>query len=73
MKFQKAGEADFRITSQYEDMIELCLSVPKPPSVGAMTREQFDAEFQKGVKSIKAGKAYSADEVDMALEKEFGI
>ena len=42
-------------------------------AVGAMTREELDAELQKGVDSIKAGKVYSADEVDAALAKEFGI
>ena len=42
-------------------------------TVGAMTREQLDAELQKGVDSIKAGKVYSADEVDAVLAKEFGI
>ena len=29
--------------------------------------------LKKGVDSIKAGKVYSADEVDAALAKEFGI
>lgn len=38
-----------------------------------MTREQLEAELQKGVDSIKTGKVYSADEVDAALAKEFGI
>ena len=52
---------------------ELKLPSSKPLAVGAMTREQFDAELQKGVDSIKAGKVYSADEVDAALAKEFGI
>ena len=42
-------------------------------TVGAMTREELDAEPQKGVDSIKAGKVYSADEVDAVLAKEFGI
>ena len=42
-------------------------------AVGAMTREELDAELQKGVDSIKAGKVYSADEVDAVLAKEFGI
>ena len=42
-------------------------------AVGAMTREELDAELQKGVDSIKAGKVYSADEVDATLAKEFGI
>ena len=52
---------------------ELKLPSSKPLAVGAMTREQLDAELQKGVNSIKAGKVYSADEVDAALAKEFGI
>ena len=43
---------------------ELKLPSSKPLAVGAMTREQLDAELQKGVDSIKAGKVYSADEVD---------
>ena len=52
---------------------ELKLPSSKPLAVGAMDREQLDAELQKGVDSIKAGKVYSADEVDAALAKEFGI
>ena len=52
---------------------ELKLPSSKPLAVGAMTREELDAELQKGVDSIKAGKIYSADEVDSVLAKEFGI
>ena len=54
-------------------MFELKLPSSKPLAVGAMTREELDAELQKGVDSIKAGKVYSADEVDAVLAKEFGI
>ena len=50
---------------------ELRLPSSKPSSVGAMTRNQLDAKLQKGVDSIKAGRVYSADEVDEALAKEF--
>ena len=52
---------------------ELKLPSSKPLAVGAMTREQLDSELRKGVDSIKAGEVYSADEVDAALAKEFGI
>ncbi len=52
---------------------ELKLPSSKPLAIGAMTREELDAELQKGVDSIKAGKIYSADEVDAVLAKEFGI
>lgn len=52
---------------------DLRLPSAKPLAVGTMTREQLDAELQKGVDSIKAGKVYSVDEVDAALAKEFDI
>lgn len=52
---------------------DLRLPSSKPVAVGAMTVEQLNAELQKGVDSIKAGKVYSVDEVDSALAKEFGI
>ena len=43
---------------------ELKLPSSKPLAVGAMTREELDAELQKGVDSIKAGKVYSAGALD---------
>ena len=45
----------------------------KPVAVGALSRAELDAELMKGVESLKAGKGYSADEVDAMLQKEFGI
>lgn len=42
-------------------------------SVDTMTGEQLDTELKKGYASIKAGKVYSADEVDKILEKEFDL
>lgn len=41
--------------------------------VATMTREQLDTELKKGYASIKAGKIYSADEVDELLAKEFEL
>ena len=38
-----------------------------------MSREQLDAELMKGMKSMKSGKTYTADEVDAELSREFGI
>lgn len=52
---------------------ELRLPSVKPLSVGVMSREQLDVELQKGVDSIRAENVYTADEVDMALVKEFGV
>ena len=44
-----------------------------PVSYGALTKEQFDLEIQKGYDSIKSGRTYTADEVEEELNKEFGI
>lgn len=52
---------------------DLRIPAKKPLSVADMTKEQFDAELQKGFDSFKAGKVLSADEVDAKLAKEFGI
>ncbi len=41
-------------------------------AIGAMTREQLDAELKKGMDSFEQG-AFSADEVDRELAREFGI
>ena len=46
---------------------------PRPVAVGALSRAELDAELMKGVESLKAGKGYSADELDAVLQKEFGI
>lgn len=43
----------------------------KPTAIGGMSREQLDVELMKGVESLKSGKAYTADEVDAKLFKEF--
>ena len=46
---------------------------PKPVAAGALSHADLDAGLMKGVESLKAGKGYSADEVDTMLQKEFGI
>jgi hypothetical protein len=38
-----------------------------------MTKDQIDEELRKGVESIKAGRIYSAEELDAILAKELGI
>lgn len=44
-----------------------------PTAIGGMSQAELDAELVKGVKSLKAGKTYTADEVDAELKREFGI
>lgn len=36
----------------------------KPLDYSILTKEQFDAEIEKGIADIKAGRVYSADEVE---------
>jgi predicted transcriptional regulator len=38
-----------------------------------LTKEQFDEEIEKGMEDIKAGRVYSADEVEAEMKREFGI
>lgn len=38
-----------------------------------MTREELDAELEKGLDDIRRGEVYSAEEVDRELAEEFGI
>lgn len=52
---------------------ELKLPDSKPLSVATMSREQLDTELQKGIDSIKAGKTFSADDVDEMLSREFNL
>lgn len=53
--------------------LNLHLPSTKPTAIGGMTRAELDAELMKGVESMKSGKAYTADEVDAVLAKEFDI
>lgn len=53
--------------------LDLHLPSRNPTAVGGMTRQQLDAQLQKGMDSLKDGKVYSADEVDAELSREFGL
>lgn len=45
----------------------------EPVAYGSLTKEQFNAEIEKGLDDIKAGRVYSADEVEAEMKREFGI
>ncbi|MEE1216895.1 MAG: type II toxin-antitoxin system Phd/YefM family antitoxin [Agathobacter sp.] len=45
----------------------------EPVAHRTLTKEQFDAEIEKGMEDIKAGRVYSADEVEAEMKREFGI
>ena len=48
---------------------ELRLPYPKPTAIGGMTREELDAELEKGWESMQNERLYSADEVDQELDE----
>ena len=52
---------------------ELKLPAPAPVAIASLSKEQLDAELQKGVDSLKNVKGLTSDEVDSMLRKEFGI
>lgn len=45
----------------------------RPTAIGGMSREQLDAELQKGIESLRSGRTYTEEEVDTMLAEEFGI
>lgn len=49
------------------------LPVREPVAVGSLTREQLDAELQKGHDSVLAGQGYTEEEADGIFEREFGL
>jgi addiction module RelB/DinJ family antitoxin len=52
---------------------EMKLPQEKPLAYGALTKEQFDAEMEKGLADIKSGRVYSVDEVEAEMKRDFGI
>lgn len=48
-------------------------SYEEPIAYQALTKEQFNAEIEKGMEDIKAGKVYSEDEIEAEMKREFGL
>ena len=55
--------------------LQLDLRIPSHniSAIGGMYRVELNAELQKGIDSLKSGKAYTLDEADAELNQEFGI
>lgn len=53
--------------------LDLKLPSRKPVAIGGMTKEQIDAELQKGMDDIIAGRVVSADEVEAEMRRMYGI
>lgn len=52
---------------------EMKLPQEMPLAYGALTKEQFDLEMQKGIEDIREGRVYSADAIENEMTREFGI
>ena len=64
------------VKEQAEQGIPFEMKLPayeEPVAYGSLTKEQFNAEIEKGMEDIKAGRVYSADEVEAEMKREFGI
>ncbi len=53
--------------------LDLHLPASKPVAIGNLSQEEIGREIQKGLDSLKTGKAYTPDEVNAELAREFGI
>lgn len=52
---------------------EMKLPQNVPLAYGSLTKEQFDAEIQKGMEDIRAGRMYSVEEVEAEMKRDFGL
>ena len=52
---------------------EMKLPAKAPTAYGALTKEQFDAEIQKGIDDIEAGRTYSIEAVEAEMKRDYGI
>ena len=52
---------------------EMKLPANAPEAFGALSKEQFDTEINKGLSDIKAGRVYSADSVEEEMKRDFDI
>lgn len=50
---------------------EVKLPSKRPLVMSELSKEQFDAEIQKGMDDIENGKVYSADEVEAELRRMY--
>lgn len=51
------------------------VKLPKkaPLAYGSLSKEEFDAEMEKGMADLKAGRVLSADEADEHFHRKYGI
>ena len=52
---------------------EVKLPQAKPVSTGSLTQEQFNAEIEKGLADLSAGKVIAAENVAEYLHRDYGV
>ena len=52
---------------------EMKLPAEKPIDMGSLTKEQLDAELQKGYDDVMAGRTMPAEQVFDAIRKDYGL
>ena len=58
---------------QHEIPFDIKLPVPAPPAIGSMTKEQFDAEIQKGLDDIEAGRVVPLETVEAEMKQKLKV
>ena len=48
-------------------------TIIKPVAIGSLTKEQLDAELQKGMDDIAAGRVIPAEQVEAEMRKLYGV
>jgi DNA-damage-inducible protein J len=62
-----------QIVLQHGIPFEMKLSENKPVAFGALTKEQQDAELEKGMADIRNSRTYSAQSVMDELKRDYGV
>lgn len=52
---------------------EVKLPSETPLSRESLTKEQFDAEIEKGMEDIREGRTYTATEIEAEMKRDYGI
>lgn len=52
---------------------EMKLPAKRPLSIGDLTKEQFDAELQKGMDDIENGRVFSANDVEAEMSRMYSL
>ena len=52
---------------------EVKLPQEAPLAYGALSKAQFDTEIEKGMADIRAGRVYSADDIEAEMQRDYGI